>query len=171
MKRIEFRYHPNLYNDPILIRGKGKCECCGKKVSEYIENVYAEEDLECICLECVHNGSAAEKFDAEFVQDAEEVSDPEKRDELFQRTPGYISWQGEYWLACCDDYCAYLGTVGIRELENLGIKEEVLQSYEAEEDSFPIELVKKHLNKEGEMTGYLFRCLHCGKYRMHVDAD
>ena len=84
---------------------------------------YSAEDIDCICLSCIHDGSAAEKFGAEFVQFAEEVSDPEKRDELFRRTPGYMSWQGENWLACCDDYCAYLGTVGIRELEELGIKD------------------------------------------------
>ena len=36
-----------------------------------------------------------------FIQDAESglVSDPQKTEELFKRTPGYASWQGEYWLA------------------------------------------------------------------------
>ena len=60
------------------------------------------------------------------VDDADPVSDPAKRDELFHRTPGYLSWQGEYWLACCDDYCKYIGYAGIEELEKLGCKEEIL---------------------------------------------
>ena len=44
---------------------------------------------------------AAEKFEGVFIQDAESglVSDPQKTEELFKRTPGYASWQGEYWLA------------------------------------------------------------------------
>ena len=132
---------------------------------------YSAKDVDCVCLSCIHDGSAAEKFDAEFVQFAEAVSDPEKRDELFKRTPGYVSWQGENWLACCDDYCAYLGTVGIQELEKLGIKEEVLEDYAAQIPSYPIDVVEEYLYKDGDLCGYLFRCLHCGKYRLYVDAS
>ena len=171
MKRIEFKYHPNLYSDEVLIHGDGVCNCCGKTVSEFIETAYSVEDIDCLCLSCVHDGSAAEKLNAEFVQDAEEVADLQKRDELFHRTPGYVSWQGEYWLACCDDYCAYLGTVGIKELEDLGIKEEVLNDYAAQQPSYSVDVVKEALYKDGDMTGYLFRCLHCGKYRLYVDAS
>ena len=35
MKRIEFKYHPNLYSDEILIHEEGVCNCCGRKVPEY----------------------------------------------------------------------------------------------------------------------------------------
>ena len=171
MKRIEFKYHPNLYSDDVLIRGRGVCNCCGKKVSEYIGMAYSEEELDCICLSCIKDGSAAVMLDAEFVQYAEEVSDPEKKDELFHRTPGYSSWQGEHWLACCDDYCAYLGTVGMEELNELGIKEEVLRDYALQKFSYPIRVVEQYLSKDGDLAGYLFRCLHCGKYRLYVDAS
>ena len=68
MKRIEFKYHPNLYTDEVLIHGERVCNCCRKTVSEYIDMVYSAEDLDCICLSCIHDGSAAEKFNAEFVQ-------------------------------------------------------------------------------------------------------
>ena len=155
MKRIEFKYHPNLYSDEILIHEEGVCNCCGRKVPEYIGTAYSPEDTDCICLSCIHDGSAAEKFNAEFVQFA----------------PGYLSWQGEYWLACCDDYCAYLGTVGIRELQELGIKDEVLRDYAAQVPSYPLDVVEEYLYKDGDLCGYLFRCLHCGKYRIYVDAS
>ena len=171
MRRIEFKYHPNLYSDEILVRGEGVCNCCGKTVNEYIDQVYASANIDCICLSCIHDGSAAKKFNAEFVQYAEEVSDPEKRDELFHRTPGYMAWQGENWLACCDDYCAYLGPVGIEELEKLGIKEEALGDYALQEPSYPPDVVNEYLRKDGDLTGYLFRCLHCGKHRLYVDAS
>ena len=171
MKPVIFKYHPNIYTDEILVHGEGVCQCCGRTVSEYVESVYTSADVDCICLSCIHDGSAAAKFNAEFVQYAEPVSDPQKRDELFKRTPGYMSWQGENWLACCDDYCAYLGPVGIEELEKLGIKDEVLKDYAEQVPSYPLDVVNEYLRRDGDLTGYLFRCLHCGKYRMYVDAS
>ena len=171
MKPVIFKYHPHIYTDEILVHGEGVCQCCGRTISEYVESVYTSADVDCICLSCIHDGSAAAKFNAEFVQYAEPVSDPQKRDELFKRTPGYMSWQGENWLACCDDYCAYLGPVGIEELEKLGIKDEVLKDYAEQVPSYPLDVVNEYLRRDGDLTGYLFRCLHCGKYRLYVDAS
>lgn len=142
-----------------------------RKTSEYIEHLYSAEDVDCICLQCVSDGAAAEKFDAEFVADAEPVSDPQKTDELFHRTPGYLGWQDDYWLACCDDYCQYLGRVGTAELEDLGIKDEVLEEYAQREDAYALEDVEECMYKDGDMSGYLFRCIHCGKYHLWVDAN
>lgn len=165
-----FKYHPNLSDDDIVIFEEEICQCCGREVEAYIENIYSRSDVDCICLECVSNGQAAKKFDAEFIQDAEYVTDSKKRDELFHRTPGYISWQGEYWLACCDDYCQYLGRVGIEELDELGITHEVLKNYVSEnKNKFSLEDIKECLERDGSMTGYLFKCSHCGKYRLWID--
>ena len=110
------------------------------------------------------------KYDATFIQDAEWNGEPdkEKDEELFCRTPGYISWQGEYWLSCCDDYCAYLGTVGTRELKAMDIADEVFEEYAARNE---FEDIREYLVKDGSLCGYLFRCLHCGKYHLWVDAD
>ena len=94
--------------------------------------------------------------------------DPEKNQLLFCQTPGYSSWQGEYWLSYCQDYCAYLGTVGTRELKDMGIAEQVLADYEGREEYKDVE---DYLVKDGPICGYLFRCLHCQKYQIWVDAD
>ncbi|SKA71069.1 hypothetical protein SAMN02745111_02153 [Eubacterium uniforme] len=171
MERIQFKYHPNIYDDDILVRKTDICQCCGKQVNEYIEHLYTAEEVDCICLQCVSNGMAAKKFDAEFVSYADHVSDPEKWDELFHRTPGYLGWQDDYWLACCDDYCQYLGRVGIAELDKLGIKDEVLREYVQRDDAYSLEDVEKYLYKDGDMSGYLFKCIHCGKYHLWVDAN
>ncbi|MEG0276317.1 MAG: CbrC family protein [Coprobacillus sp.] len=168
MKDIKFKYHPHLLQDQILVKGKGICQCCGQEVNEYIPTMYCVEDIDCICLECVENGKAAEKFDGSFIQDAEKILSQDKRDELFKRTPGYVSWQGEYWLTCCDDYCAYIGSVGTKELEEMGIADEVFKEYD-ERDEY--EDAREYLVKDGMMAGYLFQCLHCGKYHLWVDAD
>ena len=46
---------------------------------------------------------------------------PNVIDELAHRTPNFNSWQDQEWKDCCSDFCAYLGPVGTRELEELGI--------------------------------------------------
>lgn len=82
--------------------------------------------------------------------------------------PGYLSWQGEYWLSCCNDYCAYLGSVGTNELKEMGIAEEVFEEYNKRDEFADVE---KYMVKDGSVCGYLFRCLHCKKYHLYVDAD
>lgn len=167
-----FKYHPDPLETGSFEEGEEKiCPCCGNKSKVYYSSFpYCSEDVEYICPTCISNGEAAMKFDAEFVQNAEWHGelDMEKNDELFHRTPGYMSWQGEYWLSCCDDYCAYMGTVGTRELKAMDIADEVIEEY-VQRGAF--EDIGEYLVKDGPMCGYLFKCLHCGKYHLWVDAD
>jgi len=167
-KRIVFKYHPNVYENGVIEHKEGICQCCGEKVNEYCNSMYCRDHVDCICLLCVANGRATEKFDGTFIQDAENVSEQSKKDELFNHTPGYVSWQGEYWLACCDDYCAFIGDVGTTELEDMGIADGVFAEYDARNE---YEDIREYLVKAGNLAGYLFRCLHCGKYHLWVDAD
>ena len=168
----QFRYYPDPVGMGAFEEGEAKtCPCCGKKSTVYYSTMpYCIENVENLCPLCISNGEAARKYDATFVQDAEWKGEPdkEKDEELFRRTPGYISWQDEYWLSCCDDYCAYLGTVGTRELKAMDIADEVFEEYEARNE---FEDVREYLVKDGSLCGYLFRCLHCGKYHLWVDAD
>ncbi len=167
-KRIIFKYHPNLYDSGVVNYSKGICECCGDQIDEFIDSMYSTRKVNCICLKCVHNGEAAKKFNGTFIQDAMCLNDEEKKEELFCRTPGYISWQGEYWLTCCDDYCAFVGNVGTSELERLGIADEIIDEYEKKGE---YNNIRHTLSKDGAMCGYLFKCLHCGQYHLWVDAD
>ena len=167
-----FPYHPDPLATGSFVEGEAKvCPSCGKESNVYYALIpYSIEDIENLCPRCIASGLAAQKFDAEFIQDAEWQGelDPEKNQLLFCQTPGYSSWQGEYWLSCCQDYCAYLGTVGTRELKAMGIAEQVLADYEAREE---YQEVEDFLVKDGSICGYLFRCLHCQKYQIWVDAD
>lgn len=168
----KFRYHPDPIGTGAFEEGEEKtCPCCGKKSTVYYSMTpYCVEDVENICPACIANGEAARKYDATFIQGAEWEGGPdkEKEEELFCRTPGYISWQGEYWLSCCDDYCEYLGTVGTKELKAMDIADKVFEEYAARNE---FEDVEEYLVKDGSLCGYLFRCLHCGKYHLWVDAD
>lgn len=174
MEKIKFKYYPTVWEHDVFMEADDDnmplCECCERPAKYYVEKMYARETIDCICQECVASGAAAEKFNGDFVQAAEDfkVNDEEKRKELYCRTPGYISWQGEYWLACCNDYCAYIGDVGTKELEEMGIADEVFEEYDAREE---YENAREYLVKCGSMAGYLFQCLHCKKYHLWVDAD
>ena len=167
----KFKYHPNIYDSEKVLGGvvfgENICQCCGNKTEVYVSRMYCKENVNCICMECVASGKAAQKYDGDFIQDAERISDAEKRNELFLRTPGYCSWQGEYWLACCDDYCAYLGDVGYTELKEMKL-EHIIEEYK-QNDGFDLE--NEWLEKGGTVSGYLFQCLHCGKYHLNVDYD
>ena len=168
----KFRYHPDPIGTGAFEEGEEKtCPCCGKKSTVYYSMTpYYVEDVENICPACIANGEAARKYDATFIQGAEWEGGPdkEKEEELFCRTPGYISWQGEYWLSCCDDYCEYLGTVGTKELKAMDIADKVFEEYAARNE---FEDVEEYLVKDGSLCGYLFHCLHCGEYHLWVDAD
>lgn len=171
MEKIKFKYHPNIYEDDILVKKSGICQCCGKLVDCYIEQIYSAQDVDCVCLECISNGNAAQKFDATFVESADPLDDDAKSEELFCRTPGYLGWQGENWLVCCNDYCQYLYRVGMEELNQLESKDEILAEYAARDDAYSLEDVTENMYKDGDMSGYLFKCCHCGKYHLWVDAN
>ncbi len=169
----KFIYHPNplktgAFKDDMSI----VCECCGKDTEVYYSgSIYCEQDISYLCPTCISSGKAAKKFDTTFVQDADKLStnDTKKNNELFRRTPGYESWQGEHWIVCCDDYCEFLGDVGTKELEEMGIADEVFEDY-AKRAEYDDKMLCEHLVKAGDIAGYLFRCLHCKKYHIYVDA-
>lgn len=128
-----FRYYPDPLGQGDFKNDKEvNCGCCGKKTTVYYDGpFFAEDEIEFLCPWCIADGNAAEKFDGEFVDAAEgdEVCDKAKTDELCLRTPSYHGWQQEQWLACCGDYCAFVGYVGWKEIEELGLADEIAQTY------------------------------------------
>src|SRR6185369_1862863 len=119
-----FRYHPAPLATGSVVESATTCRCCGRARGYiYASSVYAVESLrDSLCPWCIADGSAATKFDACFSD-----GDPLIRagvpvsvvDEVTLRTPGYVSWQQEVWLACCDDACAFHGDATRSELSAL----------------------------------------------------
>ncbi len=167
-----FKYHPDPFATGIFQRidMSVTCPCCGKETSViYAGPFYSIDEVDNLCPHCIASGAAAEKYDGEF-QDSDstdEVDDPNKLDELIHRTPGYCGWQQEYWRAHCNDFCAYLGTVSYAELEEMGLVDEVRETLLDDWD----EEIFTDMTKDGSIVGYLFQCLHCGKYLLHIDID
>lgn len=170
--KIIFKYNPNAYELALFYKAEGElpvCDCCGRETEYSYETMYCRESIDCICPECIASGRAAEKFGGTFIQDADDelVNDSEKQRELYERTPGYHSWQGEAWLACCSDYCAFIGYTDIDRLDEMGIADEVLERFDEESKEF----IRDAMTENGPIYGYLFRCLHCGRYHLGTDAD
>ncbi len=172
MSGYNFKYHPDPLKTGAFKNDKTvKCDCCGKVTDVYYDGpFYSVENVEFLCPECIASGAAAEKFDGSF-QDSEsvdEVSGHDKLNELTLRTPGYCGWQQEYWLAHCDDYCAFMGYYKWSDLESEGLVEEITETYREDICCVPFEDAVRHIKNN---DCYLFKCLNCGKHFVYIDFD
>ena len=181
MELPNFKYSPNAYNIDVFEEIEGVCSVCNQtRQLKYDSSFYSMEEPEYICPWCIADGSAANKYDGEF-NDAIGIETPfgyETDNEVkrsfdskilavVQRTPSYVSWQQEVWLSHCNEPCAFIGYADTETIQP------ILTELEAdiENAGYGREVVLQHLSKEGSLVGYLFRCLHCGAHRLHVDSD
>jgi uncharacterized protein CbrC (UPF0167 family) len=178
-KLPKFRYHPSPQKTGSIERSDEECVCCGRQRGYiYVGPVYAEEELDQqLCPWCIADGSAHEKFGAEFTDVSGIGSAPwddvpdEVIAEVGYRTPGFSGWQQERWWTCCGDAGAFLGTAGARELRQKwpeaipAIQDDAGLAGEEWEKFF------NSLNKEDGPTAYVFQCLHCGKLGGYQDCD
>lgn len=99
------------------------CEICGKHSGvRYAAALYSSsESLDSeetvICPWCISNGSAGAKgltFNDVSTTSQMTVEDKEI---VEQRTPGFVTWQGNHWLACCGRACVFLGEADAADLQ------------------------------------------------------
>lgn len=173
-----FRYHPDPIRSGSIVESDVECECCGKSRGYVYDGpVYAEEAPDdAICPWCIANGSAHKKFKAEFVDtEAFEDGTPDAAvKEISQRTPGYSAWQSEQWPCCCGDATAFLRPTGIQETRKDCYEVEGhLMTHIVQElhiSGSAANRLLESLSKDGQPTLYLFQCLHCQRYRFHMDG-
>ncbi len=174
-----FRYHPDPLDTGSIVPSSNACRSCGQARGYiYDGSPYAEEELEAaICPWCIADGTAAQQFDAEFV-DAAGIGDygrwervrAEVVEEVSRRTPGFSGWQQERWWTHCGDAAQFLGRAGRTELEARwpGAVEAV-----REEAGYDDEEWKEYyaaLDREHGPTAYVFRCTHCGQLGAYSDG-
>jgi len=131
----EFPYHPDPQATGAVVESERRCLVCSTaRGYVYTGPVYAVEELaDGICPWCIADGTAAERFDAEFTDVGTHVPDDVPREVLEQiarRTPGFSGWQQEHWLYHCGDGAAFEGV---------------------DDDA------------DAEGATYRFRCRHCGE--------
>src|SRR4051812_22558639 len=103
-----FTYHPDPVGSGSIIPSEAICIVCGQaRGYVYAGPVYSASDEElddAICPWCIADGSAHERFDAEFTDtsgiggygDWEDVPQAVV-EEVAYRTPGFNGWQQEMW--------------------------------------------------------------------------
>jgi len=173
----EFPYHPDPRATGSVNASDTPCVACGQSRGfVYTGPVYSQQELvDCLCPWCIADGSAAEKYGAEFTDVGwgvpADVPDAVVR-KVATRTPGFAGWQQEHWLYHCGDAAAFLGRVGWQELQSHPDAVRSLQ-HEGDMDARRAEEVDEYLkalDKTGEATAYLFRCRHCGRHLAYSDS-
>lgn len=169
-----FKYNPDAVMHGIIKKESVTCPICNEqRAYVYDGPFFAEEEVDGICPWCIHDGSAAVKYNGEFVDagSIDDVGDDDKLEELTLRTPSYTGWQQEQWASHCDDYCAFKGYVGWKEIKPF--KDELEDDLELIMDDFGYDEdeLKENLVNTSGMQGYLFQCLHCAKHRLLVDVN
>ena len=174
----KFRYHPDPVATGSIQPYPDDCLACGRaRGVKYVGPVYAEAELvDAFCPWCIADGSAANKFGAEFTDVGLGVPrdvPASVTDEIAHRTPGFHSWQQDHWLYHCGDGCAFLGEVGRTELDAYPDALETLRR-ESEGFGWDEREITDYLNslaKGDSPTAYLFRCLVCGTHLAYSDFD
>lgn len=170
----KFTYHPNPIATESIIPSDEACECCGEaRGYVYCTTPYLEKEIEFVCPWCIADGSANAKLGASF-SDSWPLSQAgisnEIIDEVTLRTPGYISWQQESWISCCDDACEFHGDANPGELAALNGDE---RSRVAKDFDLPIgdfEEMLKFYQPKGSPAIYKFKCRHCGTVHYNWDS-
>lgn len=169
-----FKYNPNALELGIIKAEKIKCSVClQEKNYNYQSSFYSTHQVENICPWCIKDGSAAKKYNGVFVDVAncEKVNREEFIEELTTKTPTYSSWQQEFWLAHCGEFCAFDKYVAWEDIEEL--KEELKSDLDEIKSDYDISQneLEMYLTSNTGLQGYLFQCLHCKKHRLTVDFE
>lgn len=170
-----FRYHPEPLRTGSVRQSDARCLACERSRGfVYTGPVYAAEELvEELCPWCIADGTAAERFDAEFTEVGWGVPDEVPRhvvEEVSRRTPGFAGWQQEHWLYHCGDAAAFIGSAGYAEVVAMP---DAVAAIEAEaQDAGWAPLTAAYLEalrRDAPPTAYTFRCLHCDTHLAYTD--
>ena len=164
----DFRFHPDPLRTGSIVKSTEACERCGEaRGYVYAGPVYAVDEIEFLCPWCIADGSAADEFDAEFTTVDGAPSDVSAQilEEVLRRTPGFSGWQQERRLFHCADPGEFLGRAGWNEVDALPGAVDSLVA-----DGWPTNQLG-NLSADGDLTGYLFRCRHCGVGLAYADAS
>ncbi len=170
----KFRYFEDPLKENSFRQGEPhKCQCCEKDTDIWCDYpLDLDNDINCICPECIASGAAAGKFDCGFQEKmVGKVSDPEKIREWMERTPPYWSIQPNLWYTHCDDFCTFVGHVKWEDLVEMGVDKEIEETYDIDVNGFELDRIKECMTRGCYIQGYLFRCLHCGKHLLIADCD
>lgn len=170
-----FKYHPDPLATGAVEPSDATCECCGKAPGYiYTASVYAVEEVESVCPWCIADGGVARKFDAHLSDDHPLRSaglPAEVVEEVTRRTPGYISWQQDDWMVCCDDACEFHGDAPAAELRALDADGLAALSSTSRFAIENLPEILRYYEPSGSPAFYKFVCRHCSRIKYGGDCD
>ena len=173
MELPTFRYHPNPVASGAVEPERARCECCERMVDHiYVASTYSTHDIDKLCPWCIADGTAHEKFDAEFadpypLRDA--GIDESIIAEVTTRTPGFISWQQEIWLSHCNNACVFVGDATVDVVGKMTNDEidYLLQDHGVSREQF--KEMAANYQPGGQPAIYHFKCLECDSNLFGMD--
>lgn len=172
-----FTYHPDPVASGMIVPSDAICPSCGEtRGMAYTGSCYGENEVqhETLCPWCIASGRAFEKLGATFVDvyNLQEAGVPPAIvDEIEQRTPGYISWQSEVWLAHCGDACEFHGDATEADVRDVSDSTKTLWLEEYGPDEAFWHEVMDGYRPGGDLGVYKFICRHCGQVQFHSDMS
>lgn len=168
-----FTYHPDPVATGAIKRKDAACPCCSKATHYvYAKSPYCVDEVDDLCPWCIADGSAAQKFDATFIDESPLVEagvPPKIIEEVARRTPGYISWQQDAWLSCCEDACVFHGNLRKSEMQSLPFDTIAEFRREHRVDDHIWGQLFEDYEPGGSPAIYKFVCRHCA--RIHLGFD
>ena len=175
MRLPGFKYHPDPIGTGAIVPSSETCECCGfARGYRYSRPILARTEIENVCPWCIADGSACRKFDADINEVGSLQGDgiaASIREEIATRTPGYVSWQGENWLSCCDDACEFWGDASAQDVRRIDRHRDVFPKHTLTVSDIEWFKIVRNYEPAGNPTFYKFVCRHCRrvKYAWYCD--
>ncbi len=200
MELPEFKYHPDPIKTGSVFESDEICNCCQKQTGYiYSGSLYCRNRPDYLCPWCIADGSAAKKYDGEFISfitSEVEVSIPEsvintfisnliqkikdlfknnKSDEIYEellkRTPGFSSFQQEEWQFHCNDACEFHGLATVGDFKKIS-EQETERLYEVTYlDSTELEGLKQGNDSIEQGHFFKFVCRHCSEIKFMMDLE
>jgi uncharacterized protein len=170
-----FKYHPAPLTTGAFKASAEACGCCGQaRGYVYTGHVYSTKAVNTVCPWCIADGTVAKRFDATLNDNHSLLLAGlpiEIVEEVTSRTPGYVSWQGESWIACCNDACEFHGDAPPEELHALDEKGRIALSDDSGFSVDDLADILAHYEPGGSPAFYKFICRRCGAKRYRGDCD
>ena len=170
-----FRYHPAPIATGSIMTSDAICDCCDKpRGYAYATAVYALQDIESVCPWCIADGSLERMFDATLNDDRPLRAaglPSEVIHEVTCRTPGYVSWQQDCWIVCCDDACEFHGDASATEIQALDAKGLTALSRASGFAANDLRQIVTSYEPGGSPAFYRFVCRHCARAKYNGDCD
>lgn len=168
-----FKYFPDPISSGAVGVSTETCQCCNQKRG-YIcpVGIYSAQDVEFICPWCVHDGSAAKKFNGDFhTEDCMNDNNlkPEILNEVCERTPRFPTWNFESWIAHCNDACEFHGDATKEDIDNISQKSlDVSLDYNGFDKDDWLYLTKEY-EPGSSPSIYKFKCRDCSLFIYWID--